>query len=360
MFEDVQSFPFLGLAVYKYGLFLAVASALWLLAAGFLAKKKNLPAGTVLQNGVLAIPMGLFFSRLLYCLVRLGYFLDTIGQPVAMLYFWDGGLSMMGALLGVSLAALITAKMKRIRFGELMDVLAVPAGLFIAIARLGEAYTVLGRGKSIEAQWMTDSAFFGTQEAWGNYYAVFRYEAVMAVLLLCVMLCLFFGRRTRLTAKPGDLALVFGTLFGSTQVIAESLRDDGHMLWGFVRASQIISIFLPVTAILVFCYRLVMREGKNLRPFQCWLILAVDALVPISAVHVLAARLIRAEGTGLWPTLSLLIMDASIALAIIKEFDIDTSNNLTREYALMSLAMAVLAAVALILWRKAKAQKQNP
>ena len=324
MFEDVQSFPFLGLTVYKYGLLLAAAAAFWLLVSGMLAKTKKLPANTVLLTGVLAIPMGLIFARLLYCLVSLGYFLDTIGQPVAMLYFWDGGLSMMGALLGVSLAALIAARIRKVRFGVLADVLAVPAGLFIAIARLGEAYTVLGRGKTIEAQWMKDSAFFGTQEAWGNYYAVFRYEAVAAILVLCVMLCLFFGKKTRLPAKPGDLALVFGTLFGSAQVIMESLRDDGHMLWGFVRASQIISILLPAAAIVVFSVRLIRRDGMSWRPLVAWL-----------------------------------IAGAAIGLAIIKEFDIDTSNNLTREYALMSLAMAVLAAVALLLWRNVKVQKQN-
>jgi phosphatidylglycerol:prolipoprotein diacylglycerol transferase len=325
MFEDVQSFPILGLAVYKYGLFLAAAAALWLLIAGLLAKKKNLPAGTVLLTGVLAIPLGLIFARLLFCLVSFGYFLDTIGQPAAMLYFWDGGLSMMGALLGISLAVLITARIRKIRFGELMDVLAVPAGLFIAVERLGEAYTVLGRGKTIEAQWMANSAFFGTQEAWGNYYAVFRYEALAAVLILCVMLFLFFGNKTRETSKPGDLALVFGTLFGSAQVIMESLRDDGHMLWGFVRASQIISILLPVAAIVIFSIRLIKREGMRWQFAVSWL-----------------------------------ISGAAIGLAIIKEFDIDTSNNLTREYALMSLAMAVLAAAALLLWRKASIQKQNP
>jgi len=198
MFEDVQSFPFLGLTVYKYGLFLAVAAAAWLCLSGFLAQKKNLPGNTVLLTGAIAIPLGLFFARLLYCLVSLGYYLDTIGQPIAMLYFWDGGLSMMGALLGVGLAALITARIKKVRFGELVDVLAVPAGLFIAVARLGEVYTILGRGKSIGTQWMLDSAFFGIRETWSDdvFHAVFRYEAVTALFVMCVMLCFFFSRKT--------------------------------------------------------------------------------------------------------------------------------------------------------------------
>ena len=208
----------------------------------------------------------------------------------------------------------------------MMDVLAVPAGLFIAIARLGEVYTVLGRGKIIDVQWMRDTAFFGIREVWSDdvYRAVFRYEAAAAILVLGVMLCLFFGKKTRKTARPGDLALVFGTLFGSAQVVLESLRDDGHMLWGFVRASQIISILLPVAAIVVFSVRLIRGEGMSWRPPAAWLTAA-----------------------------------AAIGLAIIKEFDIDTSNNLTREYALMSLAMAVLAAMALLLWGKVKAQRQN-
>ncbi len=325
MLEDVRSFPFLGLTVYLYGLFLAVAASAWLCLCGLLAKKKNLPINTVLLHGVLSIPMGLFFARLLFCLIRLPYYVETIGQLLPMLYFWDGGLSMMGALLGVSLAALITARIKHVQYGDLMDVLAVPAGLFIAIARLGEAYTVLGRGKIIDAQWMQGSAFFGIRDGWGEdvYHAVFRYEAVAAALILCVMLCLFFGRKTRATAKPGDLALVFVTLFGSAQVVLESLRDDGHLLWGFVRVSQIISILLPVAAVIVFSVRSIRREGVKWQLVLSWLIAA-----------------------------------AAIGLGIIKEFDIDTSNNLTREYALMSLAMAVLAAIALLLWRRANNKRQ--
>ena len=324
MFEDVQSFLFLNLTVYKYGLALAAAVAAWLCLSGFLAQKRNFPGNMVLLTGVLAIPLGLFFSRLVFCLISLGYYLDTIGQPIAMLYFWDGGFSMMGALLGVSLAALIAARIKKARYGELMDVLAVPVGLFIAIARLGEAYTILGRGKSIDTEWMQGSAFFSTREAWGDYHAVFRYEAVVAAVLLIVMLCLFFGRKTRATARPGDLALVFGTLFGSAQVVLESLRDDGHLMWGFVRASQIISILLPVAAVIVFSVRLIRREGVGTRLILSWLLAA-----------------------------------AAIGFAVIKEFDVDISNNLFRDYALMSLAVAALASAALFLWRRAKNKRQH-
>lgn len=324
MFQDVQSFSFLGLTVYKYGLTLAAAAAAWLFLSGLLAKKKNISVNTVLLTDVLAIPMGLFFARLLYCLVSLEQFLETFGLPVAMLYFWDGGFSMMGALLGVSLAALIAARIKKVSYGDLMDVLAGSAGLFLAIARLGEAYTTLGRGKSISIEWMQKSTFFSTREVWGDFHAVFRYEAVVAAVLLAVMLCLFFGKKTRATARPGDLALVFGTLFGSAQVVLESLRDDGHMLWGFVRASQIISALLPVAAVVVFSVQLIRREDVGRKLIASWLLAA-----------------------------------AGIGFAIIKEFDIDTSNNLFRDYALMSIAMAVLASSALYLWREAKNKRHR-
>ena len=138
------------------------------------------------------------------------------------------------------------------------------------------------------------------------------------------MVCLFFGKKARATAKSGDLALVFGALFGSAQVILESLRDDGHLLWGFVRASQVISILLPVAAMIVFSVRLIKRDGMGIRPAASWLVAA-----------------------------------GSITIAIIKEFDIDTSNNLLREYTIMSLAMAMLAAVVLVLWKWARDQRQR-
>ena len=307
MFEDAQSFPFLGLTGYFYGLFIAMGAAAWIILAAWLGKKKKLPDGTVLLTGVLAVPLGLLFARLVYCLVSLGYFQETIGQPIAMLYFWDGGFSMVGALLGIGLAALLAASIKKARPGELMDVLAVSAGLFIAIERLGETYTILGRGRSVGIEALRENAFFGIRDAWSDdvFYAVFRYEALAALLILIVMLCLFFGKKTRQTAKPGDLALVFGTLYGSVQVVMESLRDDGHLLWGFVRFSQITSILLPVAAVVVFSVRLIKRDGFNWQPIVAWV-------------------------AGI----------ACIVVGVLKEFDIDTSNNLLREYTIMSLAMA--------------------
>ncbi len=322
MFEDVRSFQ---LTVYLYGLYVALGAALWLVLSLLLAKRRKLPTNAVLLAGTLAIPLGLVFARLLFCLISYGYFWEAVGQPVAVLYFWDGGFSMMGALLGAVLAALLASRLKKVPFGDLIDVLAVPAGLFIAAARLGEIHTALGRGKSIGVEWMRGSGFFGITESWSDdvFHAVFRYEAVVAVILLAVMLCLFFGRKTRATAKPGDLALVFGTLFGSAQVILESLRDDGHLLWGFVRASQVISILLPVTALAVFSVRVIRGERMSWRPAAAWFMAA-----------------------------------SAIGLAVIKEFDIDTSDNLPREYALMSLAMAVLAAAALVLWRRTKNKRQ--
>jgi uncharacterized membrane-anchored protein len=103
----------------------------------------------------------------------------------------------------------------------------------------------------------------------------------------------------------------------------ESLRDDGHLMWGFVRASQVISILLPVAALTVFSSRLIKKEGMSYKPVIAWTAAA-----------------------------------ASIVLAILKEFDIDTSSNLAREYALMSLAMAVLVTSVLMVWKYAKDKRK--
>lgn len=318
MFEDVQSFSFLGLSVYKYGLFLAFGAAAWIILTCLLARKRRLPMDAALLLVTLALPLGLLFARVLFCLIRLEYFLEVVELPVAMLYFWDGGLSMMGALLGVSLAALLTAWIKKVRFGILMDVLAAPAGAFLFFARLGENYTTLGRGRSVGIEALRGSPLTLT-ESWGGgedvLYAVFRMEAAVALILLAIMLWLFFSKKIASSSRPGDLALVFGALFGAPQVILESMRDDGHLLWGFVRASQIISILLPVAAVIIF-----------------------------------SARLIRREGISWRPAVALVVTAGSIAVAILKEFDIDTSSHLVREYTIMSLAMAALAAAALLLW----------
>ena len=81
------------MSVFPYGLCAAAGVGCMLIAMLLTAPKRSFSKGTVTVFGLLAIPLSLVFSRLLYCVFQLNLFCDTYENPWLMLCIWDGGYS---------------------------------------------------------------------------------------------------------------------------------------------------------------------------------------------------------------------------------------------------------------------------
>ena len=123
-----MTFNVFGLTGYGYGLAAGASALAYLAAAVWLAKRTRFDTETLLLYGVLAIPAGLIVSRLFFCTVNISYFVQTISQPARKLAFWDGGYSMAGMLMGLVLAALLTARLKKLNFRAFLDAVSLPMG----------------------------------------------------------------------------------------------------------------------------------------------------------------------------------------------------------------------------------------
>ncbi len=248
-------FSLWGAQGYAYGL-CATAAALMLLALMGLCGRKRLKPATASACLAAGIPLGVMGARLVYCLVNLEDFLETYQNPWLMLRFYDGGLSMTGLLMGLFLAAVLVARLTRQRPGDVLDALCLPLGLSLAVLRFGERFTDLGVGKVARegaltalAPWLFLEERIGVATEFR--LRVYDYEAVCAVLvcLAAVAFSRWLGRRKG--ARPGDTALFFAALYGATQILWESMRDDGHLLVVFLRVGQVGAALLPLTALAV-------------------------------------------------------------------------------------------------------------
>ncbi len=265
-----ESFTLWGLTGYRFGLILSGAWVAYLLAVGLLRADRRMPVGVTRVYAALSFPLGILFGRLEYCLVNLRYFTQTLENPLAMLRFWDGGFGMMGVLAGFFLAAFLASRIRGCRFGSVADIACVPMGLFLAGERLAEGYTSLGVGMDVSVTpFVTRFPWLFVHEQVGAAdiprLAVFRYEALMALLITAFLLVLYIGRHHKRHARPGDLALVFYALYGATQIVMESLRDDGHLLFTFFRVGQLCAVLLPILAMIIFTRRAVRIHGA-----RCW------------------------------------------------------------------------------------------
>ena len=129
-------FDICGLPVTLYALLLVCAFAAGLLLMCVNQRKAGLCPDTTEIFALLALPLGLVCARLFYCLARLPLYLE-IGMG-NVLRLWDGGFALWGAVGGAVIAAILAAKITKQSAVKLLDAMAAPAALTIAIARFAE------------------------------------------------------------------------------------------------------------------------------------------------------------------------------------------------------------------------------
>ena len=289
--EDAPLTVFFGVRVYAWGLYCFFGAALCLLAVAFHCRGK-MKSGTPSLFGVLALPMGLACSRILFCLLdsRMRVFGDLFdgslgwGEYLADVFGATlGGFSMFGALFGVVLAALLCARILKEDKWLLLDAVACGLMLFIAAERLGEGRLEefgLSRPLNEQTDWW---GLFITHGEYDDYISTYMLESLTALMIFVLL----EWRRTGL--KKGDVFLTGALVFGLSQVLMESLRYDRHMSISFVGLQQIFAMCCAVFALWVWGRRLKKRGVKSRLP----LLAAVSTPAVIALIILLEFMLDR-------------------------------------------------------------------
>lgn len=317
-----ETFSLFGLEIYAYGLHAAIGAALLLF--GMKVVGRDLPKGTVSVFGVLGMVFGIVLARALYCAVNWNSFIYNYENPMLMLRWFDGGMSMVGVIAGLLLAAVAAAKLAKVRTAQVMDAMAVPFGLLMWALRAGEKYTELGVGAAVEENFLTaHMPWLFVESRMGVMVEyrlnVWRYEVMMAIVLFVVALVCW----RKMKDHAGDTALVVFSLYGASQILLESMRDDGHMLVIFLRIGQLAAFLMPLVVCILLSRRVKCKKAVCL----AWLALVL-----------------------------------CVAAVVVLEFSLDgrlTFGNptLLRDWSLMAAACAVLFAVSCLLLRKARRQQ---
>ena len=276
-----ETFYAFGLKIPLYGLTIAVATTCLLLLASLFAEREKLKKGTVTLFATIAIPTSLLFARLLFVICNMDLYTKSYGNPWLALRFFDGGYAMTGVFVGVVLSACITAKIVKVNMAMLMDLLVIPLSIWLAIVRFAERFTALGVGKVVNEGFMTQYfpwLFKVEQMGISTEYRllVYGYEATIALLLA---IGLYIGYRAVKNKKErlnGQLFMQFFVWYGSSQVLMESMRDDGHMLLIFLRVGQLCAMLMPMI-MLIKClkYGTVWQRITSIVLFSLALIMVV-------------------------------------------------------------------------------------
>ena len=241
----------------------AVIAAAFLFAGLYLWKSKN---GMALS---LTIPVALLLSVVIgrwihwYCLTD-SY--DSLNAAMTD-YTW-GGYALMGAFVGCLLTACIMRLLQISKnLPEMLDCMSIAGGVGIAVGRLASMFNASDRGQIVADKWGLPFAYPVTNAVSGvveNRLATFMLQslstaAIVALLALCVLLCLLFRKKLR----DGDVTLLFLLLYGACQIILDSTRYDSLFMRsnGFVSIVQILCTVAVVVSIVTFSVRMVLARG---------------------------------------------------------------------------------------------------
>lgn len=242
-----------GFTIYYYAIIIVFGIICATVVAGILFKHRNLPADWILDLLLCVLPLGIIGARTFFCLTD-----PSTSMADWFTKFRDGGLSIIGGVMGGSLGVVLFCLIHKLNFLRVADCVVPGVILAQAIGRWGNFVNQEVYGPEITnpaLQWFPIGVFIDDVQEW--HYAFFFYESVINLLIFVGLFILMW----KFTKKPHGLALsgyIFG--YGLVRSIMEPLRDEQFILGSNLPVSQVVALCMAVGGVLLFAAILLVNK----------------------------------------------------------------------------------------------------
>ena len=273
-----------GFKIYAYAIIIVCGMIAAFFVISLLFKRRNMSSDLFLTYFCVTLPVALITTRLFYCI--------TDGLPLkdwfSMESIREGGLSIIGGILGGTISVLAVSYFKKVNFFRAADCIVVGLLLAQAIGRWGnfanqEVYGAevtnealqffpfavyinkTDGGSCLQTFVLTfEKIFGGNSDISGGtwHYAFFFYESFINL----VVAILLFVHAWKNPKKPNGLNVAFYFInYGLVRSIMEPLRDPSYILgdkvqWSFV--FSLLMLFAGIALLLVLLFLNRKKEGK--------------------------------------------------------------------------------------------------
>jgi len=249
---DRVAFTIFGIDVYWYGIIITCAIIVAFVLAFILCKIKNLPSDVPYEVIIAILPIGILSARLFSVLFDEGL---TIADYFK---FREGGMSIIGAIIGGAIGLVIMCIIRKRNFLEMCDMLVVVLILAQGIGRWGNY-----ANEEVFGQIVNNGAlqFFPfAVKIDGTYYeALFFYESVLDILGFIGLFCLYYFTKPR-----GVCVGTYFAYYGTIRAILETRRQSEFILrLGNVAISQLMSFAMIALGVGILTYVIVIEIKKR-------------------------------------------------------------------------------------------------
>ena len=236
-------------SIRLYGIVIALGLVLGVVYALKRREQFGLSEDDLLDGVLWIAPFAIVCARLYYCAFEWDMYKDN---PISILYIWEGGIAIYGAVIGAAIGVFIHCKfIKKISVLSVLDIVSLCFMIGQTIGRWGNFFNREAHGG------VTDSflrmglinPYTGTGE---YYHPTFLYESLWN--LLGFILIHFLSKKRK---YDGQVALMYVAWYGLGRAFIEGLRTDS-LWWGNFRVSQVLaagSCILAVAALIYLSFR---------------------------------------------------------------------------------------------------------
>jgi phosphatidylglycerol---prolipoprotein diacylglyceryl transferase len=238
-----------------YGLLIASAVLLGITLAQRLGRSRGIDSDTISDIAIWLVVGAIPCARLYYVLFEWPYYSQHLEQIPQV---WQGGIAIHGAVIGGVLAALIFAKLRRMSFWQLADVIAPALILGQAIGRWGNFFNSEAFGAPTDLPWklyipaqvVIDGQVRSPRPAAfasvDYFHPTFLYESIWNLGVFALLLLLFRWGNSKSSGlnsglKTGTIVCAYFIAYSLGRVWIEALRTDSLML-GPLKMAQVISL----------------------------------------------------------------------------------------------------------------------
>ncbi|MDD2958044.1 MAG: prolipoprotein diacylglyceryl transferase [Lachnospiraceae bacterium] len=247
-----------GFEIAYYGIVLAIAMVTGICLAMWAAKKTGQNPDSYFDFAMIAIVVSLICARLYYVIFSWDYY----GQhPLEILNFREGGLAIYGGVIGGVLTCFIYSKVKKMRFGQVLDTACLGLIWGQCLGRWGNFFNREAFGgytdnllamrlpvDAVRSGELTSGMLENAIELDGIQYIqvhpTFLYESLWNLGVLVVLLIITLKLKKKF---HGEIFLFYGLLYGLGRFWIEGLRTD-QLLLPVIKlpVSQVLSALLVV------------------------------------------------------------------------------------------------------------------
>ncbi|MBO4353517.1 MAG: prolipoprotein diacylglyceryl transferase [Clostridia bacterium] len=196
----------------------------------FRAKQKNIKADTVMDIGIVTIPLAIIGARIYYVIF---YGVSSFGEIFAI---WKGGLAIYGAIIVGAVCVIVMCRVKKLSFFAFADMTAPSVMLGQAIGRWGNFMNGEAYGAETDIFCRMGLCNWRTGYKYVEVHPTFLYESLWNFIGFALINIFYHKRKFH-----GEVLFWYVGWYGLGRTFIELLRQDS-LYMGSIRVSSLLGL----------------------------------------------------------------------------------------------------------------------